>query len=85
MLLGTENLRWIGESRFMYGFLKGLIANKSCPVQLEFLNAQQDKPSLLADWQADQKGHSKSLEDDQSGRSAETGWVKFEKPWLYFA
>ena len=82
MSLGTEYLRWVGESRFLYGFVKGVIANKPCPVQLEFLNAQQDKQSLLSSWQADQK--SKSLKEEQSDRSTETGWVKFKSPWLFF-
>jgi len=88
---GTEHLRWMGETRFLYGFLKGLLANKPCPVQLEFLNPRQDKEQLLSSWRAVHAGkidlakqatpEGVITEDPDSGSE---NWVKFEKPWLYF-
>lgn len=66
----------MGEPRFVYGFLKGLLSNKSCPVRVELLNVQQDKGSLLSSWKA---GECKG----QDGK-AEV-WTEFERPWLYFA
>jgi hypothetical protein len=68
----------------MYGFIKGVVANKPCSVQLELLNVQQDKSALLSSWNTGQTGLS-----DSSGTTPETEtkdeWVKFEKPWLFFA
>ena len=85
---GTEHLRWMGESRFLYGFMKGLIANKSCPVQLEFLNMKQDKQEILAGWQANHVGQldttNLSAQGPVAPLSNKEEWVKFEKPWLYF-
>jgi hypothetical protein len=81
----------MGETRFLYGFLKGLLANKPCPVQLEFLNPRQDKEQLLSSWRAVHAGkidlakqatpERVITEDPDSGSE---NWVKFEKPWLYF-
>ncbi|KAF9013858.1 ATP-NAD kinase-like domain-containing protein [Cyathus striatus] len=41
--LGTEHLRWMGDTRFMYGIFRGIIQFKSCPVQLSFKVAERDK------------------------------------------
>jgi len=90
---GTEHLRWMGETRFMYGFLKGLIANKPCPVQLEFLNPHQDKEKLLSSWQASHTGKvdlsaSPTPEEApvlEAQQASEENWIKFDKPWLYFS
>lgn len=66
----------MGEPRFIYGFLKGLISNKSCNVRVELLNVQLDKDQLLSSWKAGEcKVHDGKAEV----------WTEFEKPWLYFA
>ncbi|CAA7271670.1 unnamed protein product [Cyclocybe aegerita] len=44
--LGTEHLRWMGDTRFMYGLLRGLVKFKPCPVQLSFKAAETDKDKM---------------------------------------
>lgn len=45
--LGTENLRWMGDSRFIYGYLRGLISNKSCPIKVSMKVIESDKHRIL--------------------------------------
>lgn len=33
--IGTENLRWLGDSRFVYGFVRGALANKARKVKIQ--------------------------------------------------
>lgn len=32
--IGTENLRWMGDTRFMYGFIRGIAQSKACKARL---------------------------------------------------
>ncbi|EJD53008.1 hypothetical protein AURDEDRAFT_96953 [Auricularia subglabra TFB-10046 SS5] len=45
--LGTEHLRWMGSARFMYGFLRGLVSMKSCPVELSIKVNEKDKQRMV--------------------------------------
>ncbi|KAK7054838.1 sphinganine kinase lcb4 [Paramarasmius palmivorus] len=45
--LGTEHLRWMGDSRFIYGFLRGLIKFKSCAVELSYKAAENSKTKMF--------------------------------------
>ncbi|KAG9100741.1 sphinganine kinase lcb4 [Ceratobasidium sp. 370] len=41
--LGTENIRWMGDTRFIAGYLKGVANNKPCSMTLSMKVAQRDK------------------------------------------
>ncbi|KAG6866957.1 hypothetical protein C0991_003873 [Blastosporella zonata] len=47
--IGTENLRWMGDTRFMVGLLRGVIQFKPCPVQLSYKVAESDKMKMAND------------------------------------
>ncbi|KAF8964016.1 ATP-NAD kinase-like domain-containing protein [Flammula alnicola] len=47
--IGTDHLRWMGETRFMYGLLRGILTFKPCPVQLSFKVAENDKHKMAED------------------------------------
>ncbi|WWC88576.1 uncharacterized protein L201_003488 [Kwoniella dendrophila CBS 6074] len=44
--IGTENLRWMGDTRFMVGFLKGIITNKNCKTKIQLNVVEHDKISM---------------------------------------
>ncbi|KAF8921225.1 ATP-NAD kinase-like domain-containing protein [Mucidula mucida] len=44
--IGTDNLRWMGDTRFVYGLLKGLIPFKPCPVEFSYKAAAKDKDTM---------------------------------------
>ncbi|KAF8905782.1 ATP-NAD kinase-like domain-containing protein [Gymnopilus junonius] len=46
--LGTENLRWMGDTRFTYGLLWEILKFKPCPVELSFKLAENDKDKMAA-------------------------------------
>ncbi|KAF9053226.1 ATP-NAD kinase-like domain-containing protein [Panaeolus papilionaceus] len=46
--IGTEHLRWMGDSRFMYGMLRGIVTYKPCPVQVSFKIAEDDKDKMAS-------------------------------------
>jgi len=95
--LGTEHLRWMGESRFLYGLLRGIAYNDICPVQLSVKIAETDKHKMAA------IAHARNLDDsihvDQSNGDPpngplpplqylpedEDGWHTIEEPlaWIY--
>lgn len=45
--LGTEHLRWMGNARFMYGFLRGLVSFKACPMELSIKVSDNDKKKMV--------------------------------------
>ncbi|BEI82958.1 hypothetical protein CcaverHIS002_0308260 [Cutaneotrichosporon cavernicola] len=44
--IGTENLRWIGDSRFLYGYLRGIMQNKSCKARIQLNIVDDDKEKM---------------------------------------
>ncbi|KAJ3568590.1 hypothetical protein NP233_g5609 [Leucocoprinus birnbaumii] len=44
--IGTEHLRWMGDTRFMVGLLRGIIQFRACPVQLSYKAAEIDKHKM---------------------------------------
>ncbi|KAH7103880.1 ATP-NAD kinase-like domain-containing protein [Auriculariales sp. MPI-PUGE-AT-0066] len=95
--LGTENLRWMGNARFMFGFLRGLVSFKSCPIELSICVSSDDKKKMVESHRALRSKHiasssrSNLLEGDEEAelpplRYAEgpdENWITFEKPVLY--
>ncbi|KIP09577.1 hypothetical protein PHLGIDRAFT_126171 [Phlebiopsis gigantea 11061_1 CR5-6] len=45
--LGTEHLRFMGDNRFVYGYLRGLLRHKACPVKVSIKAGQSDKQQML--------------------------------------
>jgi len=89
--LGTEFLRWMGDTRFYLGFLYGLISNKPYPFKLFIKSAISDKKDLLAltreppSKELFKENLVESLPADRyiSESTSDTGWVSFDKPILY--
>jgi len=91
--LGTEHLRWLGDTRFMYGFLRGLVRLKPCPATLSIKIAETDKEKMVLAARA----HNVSLElphyrfpaTDAQGSTGQTPaegsdeWITFDKPIIY--
>ncbi|WVR06330.1 hypothetical protein IAU60_003361 [Kwoniella sp. DSM 27419] len=44
--IGTEHLRWMGDTRFMVGFLKGIVNNKSIKCRIRLNVVEHDKVSM---------------------------------------
>ncbi|KAJ7774885.1 ATP-NAD kinase-like domain-containing protein [Mycena metata] len=97
--IGTDHLRWMGEARFTYGFLRGLIQFKACPVQLSYKSVQVDKDDMYAIYQkrrtetkaneATRKGLLEPATDETAlpplkySTTDEDGWTVVDKPLLY--
>ncbi|KAJ7046827.1 ATP-NAD kinase-like domain-containing protein [Mycena alexandri] len=97
--IGTDHLRWMGEARFTYGFLRGLIQFKACPVQLSYKSVQVDKDEMFAIYQK-RRTEAKANEATREGlpelamdetalpslkysTTDEDGWTVVDKPLLY--
>lgn len=44
--IGTEHMRWMGDTRFLLGFLKGVAANKNFQCRLRMKVVESDKVSM---------------------------------------
>ncbi|WVF69189.1 hypothetical protein IAT40_003964 [Kwoniella sp. CBS 6097] len=44
--IGTENLRWMGDTRFIVGFLKGIASMKHLPCRIKMKVVQDDKVEM---------------------------------------
>ncbi|KZO95738.1 hypothetical protein CALVIDRAFT_499519 [Calocera viscosa TUFC12733] len=44
--LGTEGMRWMGDKRFIVGFIRGVITMKPCPVKIWLKVAESDKQKM---------------------------------------
>ncbi|KAJ7285788.1 ATP-NAD kinase-like domain-containing protein [Mycena rebaudengoi] len=92
--IGTDNLRWMGEARFMYGFLRGVAQFKPCPVQLLYKAAEVDKVKM-ADALQQRRDSTQELQrgpdsDDTSlpplkyfSPDDGDGWTTLDKPLMY--
>ncbi|KAM0752522.1 hypothetical protein T439DRAFT_210136 [Meredithblackwellia eburnea MCA 4105] len=45
--LGTEHLRWMGDTRFVYGYIQGSLAGRRYPVELSLKVVQGDKSKMV--------------------------------------
>ncbi|KAL0570248.1 sphinganine kinase lcb4 [Marasmius crinis-equi] len=95
--LGTEHLRWMGDTRFFVGLLQGLIKFKTCDIELSYKAVEVNK-SRMADTL---RGKRKLLQEQSSSSppsselptgepfrprysTTETeGWTTFDKSVLY--
>ncbi|KAG8898614.1 sphinganine kinase lcb4 [Tulasnella sp. 417] len=96
--LGTEHLRWMGDTRFMVGFLKGVITNTPRQLRVLIKEPETDKPKLLDEFLTTTlpptltRGVEASNSDAQQRMplpkyidesEGTNGWIEFEKPILY--
>jgi sphingosine kinase len=44
--IGTENLRWMGDTRFIVGFLRGIVTNKNHKCRLKLKVVENDKVEM---------------------------------------
>ncbi|RXW20903.1 hypothetical protein EST38_g4972 [Candolleomyces aberdarensis] len=94
--LDTEHLRWIGDTRFMYGLLRGIITFNPCPIQLSMKVAGLDKDAMAKafhDKKLAPQDPKDSIERTNSASGAlpslqylpddKEGWIDFEDPILF--
>ncbi|KAG2349830.1 hypothetical protein BDR05DRAFT_986223 [Suillus weaverae] len=92
----TEQLRWMGDTRFIIGYIRAVIARKSCPIELSMKVVDQDKSRMVDALHARRAGESPSpsglpsslLSNDKKPDSASSSheeWTRFERPilWMY--
>ncbi|KAF9500827.1 hypothetical protein BDN71DRAFT_1381184 [Pleurotus eryngii] len=92
--IGTDHLRWMGETRFMYGLIRGVLRFKPCPIQLSVKIAEQDKTKMLEALQA--RRHTQSNASCSTNASSSSslpplkflpedkdGWTVIDEPLLY--
>ncbi|EGN95964.1 hypothetical protein SERLA73DRAFT_185417 [Serpula lacrymans var. lacrymans S7.3] len=94
--IGTDHLRWMGDSRFLYGYLRGVLSLKTCPVELSFRLVEDDKEKMARF--AQENTGQKPCDPSSSGvddleelpplrylGGTEEGWTTYEKPfiWIY--
>ncbi|KAG8755282.1 sphinganine kinase lcb4 [Serendipita sp. 396] len=95
--LGTEHLRWMGDGRFMVGYMRGVISKKLCPVEIEYKLVESNKIEMATTAKSKFKDtHFYNDEDDEmedvaqslpwevNGESSSSEeWTKFENPVMY--
>lgn len=92
----TEQLRWMGDIRFIIGYIRAVIARKSCPIELSMKVVDQDKSRMMDALHARRAGESPSpsslsgslLSDNKKPDSASSSheeWTRFQRPilWMY--
>lgn len=48
--IGTEHLRWMGDTRFTVGFIEGAIANRKQPCRLDIQVIEEDRERIRSEW-----------------------------------
>ncbi|KAF9265425.1 hypothetical protein L218DRAFT_1019822 [Marasmius fiardii PR-910] len=93
--IGTDHLRWLGETRFFYGFLRGLLRLKSCDVELSYKAVEDNKTNISDTFRGMRKLQRSDLSSplimEEKGdllqpkyTTTETeGWTTFDKPAIY--
>lgn len=97
--LDTEHLRWMGDTRFMYGMLRGIATLNPCPIELSMKIAEKDKEAMAESFLARSTGTTSQPTNEPgqlvngAGHSAlpalrylpddKDGWVTFEDPILF--
>ncbi|QRV86091.1 diacylglycerol kinase catalytic domain-containing protein [Ceratobasidium sp. AG-Ba] len=82
--LGTENLRWMGDTRFIAGYLRSVGQNRPCAMTLSMRVVHSDKTEMAKALHTLKA----SAEVDLAPRFANEDvggpeWLTFEKPILY--
>ncbi|WWD04871.1 hypothetical protein V865_002942 [Kwoniella europaea PYCC6329] len=61
--IGTEHLRWMGDNRFLYGFLRGIANNKNCKTKIHLKVVEDDKISMAR--KARDRVKQRTIKDDK--------------------
>ncbi|KAH9817585.1 ATP-NAD kinase-like domain-containing protein [Melampsora americana] len=79
--VGTENWRWMGETRFILGYLKGALRNPKRPCRLDILLSEFDKKVIETNWikQRIELNSGSALDEDDESRedrlSSDEEWI----------
>ncbi|KAF8550294.1 hypothetical protein OG21DRAFT_1468925 [Imleria badia] len=92
----TEHLRWMGDLRFVWGYLRGVVTRKTCKMELSMKVVEQDKSQMVDALYARRRSAAKGVppalpasditpSDDKqvNGTDSPENWVVFEKPILW--
>lgn len=90
----TEHLRWMGDLRFVLGFLRSVVTLPTCKMELSIKLAEQDKMKMANAVRARRAGLSSDipvvplsppLDDTHDPGSPGDTWIKYDKPclWVY--
>ncbi|KAH7905619.1 ATP-NAD kinase-like domain-containing protein [Hygrophoropsis aurantiaca] len=88
--VGTEHLRWMGEFRFLVGYLWGVFKRPICPIELSMKVVNDDKKQMVNELQSRKAGLSNNASfngDDKHQSSPDMStdeWVSFDKPILWY-
>lgn len=97
--IGTEHLRWMGDTRFFAGLLYGIMLHKPCPVRLSYKVAESDKANMVENLKIKRASVREPISKRASGTSDELfsdelpplkystddneGWTTLEDPIMY--
>ncbi|KAI6045780.1 ATP-NAD kinase-like domain-containing protein [Pisolithus marmoratus] len=90
----TEHLRWMGDLRFVLGFLRSVVTLPTCKLELSIKLAEQDKVKMANAVRARRASASSEISamsmSPSSGNPHDPGspgdiWIKYDKPclWVY--
>jgi len=93
----TEHLRWMGDTRFVYGFLRGIIWQRPSPIKISLKVSERDKLKLHENYQSawhkrdddgktcwDDLDPSEKLPPLKHSETDTEGWEDVNLPTLYF-
>lgn len=88
--LGTEHLRWMGDTRFLVGLIYGIVLRKPCPVRLSYKAVETDKTRMMERLKARRAngrndgglcpGAGAGLPPLQYSTEDEEGWTSLDEP-----
>ncbi|KAG8935693.1 sphinganine kinase lcb4 [Tulasnella sp. 418] len=94
--IGTEDLRWMGDTRFVVGFLKGLFYNTPRPLKITIRGEEVNRPEALASFLSAEETNPVNSVTPTTPPSlsmppvrylgeddSQDGWITFDKPILY--
>lgn len=93
--LGTEKLRWMGDGRFILGYLKGVVTKNICPIEVEYKLVEGNKQKMISvgkenaakahfyEEDASAQDHDTALPWSEPIEDKSEGWTKFDKPIIY--
>ncbi|ETW85853.1 hypothetical protein HETIRDRAFT_311241, partial [Heterobasidion irregulare TC 32-1] len=85
--LGTEHLRWMGSNRFVYGYLRGILTRRICPVSVSIKAIETDKVKMVEALNSfvpqTTINENSSLPEVGCASEDTDGWITFEQPLIY--
>ncbi|KAF8522243.1 ATP-NAD kinase-like domain-containing protein [Hysterangium stoloniferum] len=93
--LGTEKLRWMGDARFMLGFIWHVGMNRRCPMKLEMKVVARDKRQMVrtyrstrslagfSETQSEDTHHKSSLPETENTEEEADEWTVIDRDLSY--